>query len=59
MERNIKFEREFLMDKYPEMAEETAKASDTAIMICYDMQQLDKEELEAFERFLELRPKMR
>lgn len=55
MERNIKFEREFLMETYPEMAEETAKASDIAVMICYDMQQLDKEELEAFEKFLELK----
>ena len=47
------------METYPEMAEETAKASDTAVMICYDMQQLDKEQLAAFEKFLELRLKMR
>lgn len=59
MSRNIKFEREFLMETYPEMAEEIAKASDTVIMICYDMQRLDKEQLEVFEKFLELRPKMR
>ena len=59
MNRNINFEREFLMETYPEMAEETAKASDTAVMICYDMQQLDKEQLAAFEKFLELRLKMR
>lgn len=37
------------------MAEETAKASDTVIMICYDMQRLDKEQLEVFEKFLELK----
>lgn len=53
MNRNIKDEREFLMETYPDMAEETAKASDTVIMLCYDMLQLNKDELEAFEKFLE------
>ncbi len=55
MSRNINDEREFLMEKYPEMAEEIAKASDTVIMICYGIQKLDKEQLKVFEKLLKLK----
>lgn len=55
--RNIENERRFLVGLFPDMAERTMKASDKAIMIAYDMLQLDDEQLDEFVEYLESRVK--
>ena len=53
--RNIELERRFLMNHFPDMAERTATASNKAVMVAYDMLQLDDEELKDFKEYLESR----
>lgn len=55
--RNIENERRFLHEQFPDMAERTATASDKAIMIAYDMLQLDDEQLDEFIEYLEAKGK--
>lgn len=55
--RNIELERRFLMNHFPDMADRTAKVSDKAVMIAYDMLQLDDEELKEFGQYLEAKLK--
>jgi hypothetical protein len=50
--RNIENERRFLTEEFPEMKEQIMKASPKAIMVAYDMLDLDSEELKEFEKFL-------